>query len=148
MRKTTCVGIALTMVLAALLPAAPDPKGAAQLKILLPLKRTAYQTNERIDLAVVRRSTNALPASKLKLNLTGADGSHLDFLFSLPAAAVAGREARQTEHLHLNGWLLRPGHYTIEASTDDARDKTDIEVHSHVRKSTFKLIDWASHAKP
>jgi hypothetical protein len=142
------VGVALALGLAALLPAAPAPKDSTQLKILLPLKRIAYQTNERIDLAVVRSSANALPAAKLNLNLKGADGSKLHFVFELPAAEVAGREARQIEHLHLNGWLLRPGQYTVEVSSSDASARTNIEVHSHVRKSTFKLIDWASHAKP
>ena len=135
------MGVALAVGLAALLSAAPAPKGSTQLKILLPLKRTAYQTNERIDLAVVRSSAHALPAAELNLNLRGADGSKLIFAFALPAAEATGREARQTEHLHLNGWLLRPGQYTVEASIGAASARTNIEVHSHVRKSTFKLID-------
>jgi hypothetical protein len=148
MRRTTCLGVALTVVLAAFLPAAPNPKKTTtRLKLLLPLKRKTYQTNERIDLAVVRRGPAALPATRLKLHVAGADGSRMDFTFPLAAAAVTGKEARQTEHLHLNGRLLRPGNYTVEVSAGGATDRAEIEVHSHVRKTPFKLIDWASQAK-
>ncbi len=147
MSTRTALGLGLTLGLATLIAAAPAPQSGVRVKILLPLGRTAYQTNERIDLAVVRSSTKALAATPLRLHLTGADGSRLAFTFPVAAAAVAGNEARQTEHLYLNGRLLRPGSYSVEVSADGGSDKVEIDVHSHVRKSTFKLIDWASKAK-
>jgi hypothetical protein len=142
------VGLGLTLALAALLPAASGPQPAVRLKILLPLGRKAYQPNERIDLAVVRSSAKGLPASDLKLSVRGAGGSHMTFTFPLKEVKAGTGEARQTEHLHLNGWLLRPGDYTVEVTSDGATAKTEIDVHSHVRKSPFKLIDWGSRAKP
>jgi hypothetical protein len=48
---------------------------AAEVKLLLPLGRTAYQTNEWIDVSVVRSGDEALKKSDLKLTLTGTDGS-------------------------------------------------------------------------
>jgi hypothetical protein len=111
---------------------------AAELKILLPLQRTAYQTNERIDLAVVRSDKAALPAGDLLLSVKGEDGSMLAFTFPVKQANAR----RAVEHLHLNGWYLRPGKYTIEAAADGATAKTGIEVYSHVRKSSFRLINW------
>jgi len=114
----------------------------AKLHLLLPLGRTAYQTNEHIDLAVVRSGTKALAAGKLTLNVLGANGSTMNFLFPVKAVPVQGNAARTTEHLHLNGWLLRPGRYAIEIACDGAAASTEIEVYSHLRKSDFKLIDW------
>jgi len=61
---------------------------AARLDIMLPLKRTVYQTNERIDLALVRSSTNApLPAADLSLTVTGDNGAKLTFTFPMKAVA-------------------------------------------------------------
>jgi hypothetical protein len=108
---------------------------AADLKILLPLRRTAYQTNERIDLAVVR---GAAPApGDLTLKLQGNDGSTLQFTF---------QASRPVEHLHLNGWLLRPGKYALEVACDGATAQAAIEVYSHVRRSSFRLVNWAGRA--
>ena len=81
---------------------------APALKLLLPLERTAYQTNEQIDLSVVRSAAEALTAGELALTATGADGSKLAFTFPVAAVAVEGGAACATEHLHLNGALLRP----------------------------------------
>jgi hypothetical protein len=122
--------------------AAPAALCAADLQVLQPLGRTAYQTNEWMDLAVVRQGKD-LAAGDLVLRALGADGSKLAFTFAVPAAAGA-----RTEHLHLNGRLLRPGHYTIEAAADGATAKTDLDVYSHLRKSSFRLIDWARAEGP
>ncbi len=121
--------------------------GEAKLQILLPLGRTAYQTNEAISFAVVRSSAEALAAGNLVLNVAGTDGSKMSFTFPVAAAPVVGKDARATEHLHLNAWLLRPGNYTIEAACDGATASAAIEVYSHVRKSDFKLIPWGRAQK-
>src|SRR5437660_10600135 len=98
------VGITLAGLLHAMTAGAAT---AAELKILLPLGRVAYQTNEWIDVSVVRNSADELKSGQLALVLTGADGSKLDVTF--PVQAAAGKPARATEHFHLNGYLLRPG---------------------------------------
>ncbi len=116
--------------------------GAADIKFLLPLGRSAYQTNEWIDVSVVRSSPQPLPAAPLVLTLTGADGSSVRSTFAAPALAVQGDEARGTEHLHLNGWLLRPGSYTLTATANDASATAKINIYSHLRRSDFKLINW------
>ncbi len=113
---------------------------AAEVKLLLPQNRTAFQTNEWIDVSVVRRSQETLTAGDLKLTLAGADGSKIETTFvstprkQVPAVAV--------EHLHVNGWLLRPGKYTVTAAVDGTTAATDIEVFSHIRQSSFRLINW------
>ena len=115
---------------------------AAEVKLLLPLGRTAYQTNETIDLAVGRSSAQAMAAGDLALLVTGSDGSKLRAVFPAPAVPVVGGSAARTEHLHLSGRLLRPGHYAVEAGCDGAAAIAEIDVYSHIRKSSFKLIDW------
>ena len=122
---------------------------AAQLQILLPEGRTAYQTNELIDISVLRSDNAALQAGTLQLAITGDDGSQLAFSFPVSAVPLVGNDARATEHLHLNGWLLRPETYHLNVSADGATlaKPVTIEVHSHVRKSTFKTIDWLSGAR-
>ncbi|MGH7227328.1 MAG: hypothetical protein ACRELF_29295, partial [Gemmataceae bacterium] len=42
---------------------------AAEVKILLPRNRTAYQTNEWIDLSVSRSADKAMSASEMELRL-------------------------------------------------------------------------------
>ncbi|HWG03653.1 MAG TPA: hypothetical protein VG271_01440, partial [Beijerinckiaceae bacterium] len=120
------------------------PAIAANVSIIMPLHRVAYQTNEWIDVSVVRSDAAAIPAGNLTLTVSGDDASKMVFTFPVKAIAVEGTDARATEHLHLNGRLIRPGKYTIEASADGASATTSIEVYSHLRRSTFKLIDWGS----
>jgi hypothetical protein len=122
----------LAVFLAAVCPGAVS---AAEIKILLPLGRDAYQTNEWIDVAVVRKTPQATPVSTLHLTLSGMDGSSVATTFPFPAA-------HGTEHLHLNGWLLRPGKYTLEARLDDARATVPLEIFPHLRQSSFRLINW------
>jgi hypothetical protein len=38
--------------------------------------------------------------------------------------------------------LVRPGPYTVEVSCDGANAKTNLTVHSHIRRSDFKLVNW------
>jgi hypothetical protein len=113
------------------------PSATADVKILLPLQRTVYQTNEWIHLSVQRSADKALSVGDLELRLIGEDGSKLAFVFP---------GTHSVEHLHLNGWLLRPGKYTIEASCDGATGRATIEVFSHIRRSSFRLVNWGARA--
>jgi len=115
---------------------------AADVKIVLPQNRTAFQTNEWIDISVIRSGTEALPAGTLNLNLSGKDGSKVTSAFAVPAVPVQGKDARATEHYHINGWLLRPGHYTVEVAADGASATTEMDVYNHIRQSNFKLLNW------
>ncbi len=120
--------------------------GSAEVAILLPLGRTAYQTNEFIDVAVVRSDRQPLPAADLVLALRGPDDATFRLTFPVPAVPVEREQARATHMIRLNGRLLAPGKYVLEGSVNDARASTTIEVFSHVRRSTFRLIDWGSRA--
>ncbi len=115
---------------------------AAQLRVIMPLGRVDYQTNETIDIAVVRQDTQALPAGVLTLTVTGEDASKLTFTFPVKAVAVVGNDARTTEVLHLNGWLLRPEVYTVQVNCDGATAQTPIQLYNHIRKSTFRTVHW------
>jgi hypothetical protein len=115
---------------------------AVQVQILLPLGRVAYQTNEQIDLSVVRSNAQALAADTLTMTVSGDDTGKMVFSFPVNAVPLAGTEARTTDHLHLNGWLLRPGNYTVDVAVNGATAQQKIEVYSHLRKSTFRTIDW------
>lgn len=129
---------ALATVLLAL-PAAAGEDGAVALQF--PLGRIAYQTNETIEISVLR-SGSALGAGTLNLTATADDGGRFNVAFPLARA-----EGRATEHLRLNGRLMRPGRYALEASVGDAKARADIELYSHVRQSPFRTIDWSSRAK-
>ena len=123
------------------------PLFSAEVAIKLPLARTAYQTNEQIDLAVIRSSDRPLLAGDLALGITGDDGSLSQFTFPVACAALQSGAARRTEHLHLNGRLLRPGRYTIHLAVDGATATTRIELFTHLRQSSYKLINWGRAQK-
>jgi len=145
MRSKGIVLAAIALSLAGLLvsvTSAPAP----ELQVTLPLGRTSYQTNEWIHLAVARSSGESLPASELKLDLASEDGSRMAFAFPAPAVPAQGGSAKRTEHVYLNGWLLRPGKYAVQVTCDGAAGAAELEVFNHVRKSTYKLIDWGSRA--
>jgi len=114
----------------------PSAVHAAKVELLLPLGRTVYQTNEWIDVSVVRSDAKPLAAGDLALTLNGGDGSVLTYTFPVKAAA------RSTEHLHINGALLRPGKYRVHVLVDGISEYADIEIFSHIRKSDFRLINW------
>lgn len=113
------------------------PASAAQLQVLLPLGRTAYQTNEMIDVSVVRSDAAPLAGGTLIMTVTGADNSKMAFKFP-----TKGGAARATENLHLNGWLLRPQKYTIDVTSDGTTAQTALTVYSHIRKSSYRTIHW------
>ncbi len=115
----------------------------ADLKILFPQNRTAFQTNEWIDISVLRNAPAAIPAATLTLTLAGVeDQSKITATFELPAVPGDGKTFAATEHYHINGWLLRPGKYAVEVGAHGASAKAEIDVASHIRKSEFKLINW------
>ena len=135
--KSTLRFIALLLGVAALCAAAC---AAPQLTMLFPLGRSAYQTDRRIDVSVVRSDTAALPADTMTLTVTDETGGALTFTYPVAAIAVTGADARTTEHYHLNGWLLRPGPYTLTAAANGATAQAAFLVHSHVRQSSYRLI--------
>ena len=140
---TRLIGLGAVLLLTWLAAAA-----VPQLQILLPLARTDYQTNEQISLAVVRTDTAALPADVLQLLVTDTEGSKLTFTYSIKAIALTGNNAAATEHFLLNGWLLRPGKYTIQASAYGATASATFGVYSHMRKSSFRMINWGRATDP
>ena len=121
--------------------------------IELPLARTAYQDNEIIDIAVVRSDTvAALPASDLMLTLTASEngqpnGSKMSYDFPLAPVALVDGASVSTEHLKLNGWFLRPGHYTIGVTANDTTATAEFDLHSHIRKSTYRVGMWGGRAQ-
>ncbi|HEY8667831.1 MAG TPA: hypothetical protein VIL86_14280, partial [Tepidisphaeraceae bacterium] len=140
LRFLTHCAISLAAILAA-----GTSAPAAELSIALPLNRTVYQTNEQIDVSVLRTDAQALAASPLTLTLSSPEAGKATFTFDAPAAeagGVKGADARATSHLHLDGRLLRPGKYTLEVTANDAAAKTEIEICTHVRSSSFKLFEW------
>ena len=134
---------ALTVVAASSAAMAAVP---AQLQIVMPLGRATYQTNEDIDLSAVRSADRALSAGPLVLSVTGADGSKMTFVFPVGAVPIRGASARTTEHLHLDGWLLRPGRYSVDVASDGATANTVFTVYSAVRKSTYRTVHWGGPA--
>jgi hypothetical protein len=139
----TCITKACLFLLVAISATAAS---AVELKLLLPQGRVAYQTNERIAVAVVRTAPQPLTAVELSVTVTSKDGSKLAFSFPLAAAALEGNRTSVTDHFSLNAALLRPGSYTIEAAVGEAAAKTDIEVYSHLRKSSYRVVHWSSGA--
>jgi hypothetical protein len=139
------------------------PARAAELKLLFPLtehfpavksktaampeSRIVYQTNERIDLAVARTASADLAPGELRLSLEGADGSRLTFSFPARAAAAKDGAARATEHCCLDARLLRPGRYRLRVEADGASAESPLEIYSHVRRSSFKTVNWGGRAK-
>ena len=89
------------------------PSAAASLKLLLPLGRTAYQTNEQIDVSVVLQRRAGVARRRPGSHVVGR--RRQPNVVRLPGgpAAAGSHGAAATEHLHFNGWLLRPGHYTL-----------------------------------
>jgi hypothetical protein len=132
----------LVAVLVSVALAIPTMTRAAEAQITFPLGRSVYQTNETIDLAIIRSDKQALAAGNLVLTINGTDGSNLEFTFPVKAATAGKGGAKSTEHLHLNGALLRPGKYTLGVTVDDAKASANLELFSHLRKSDFRLINW------
>ncbi|HEY8666878.1 MAG TPA: hypothetical protein VIL86_09445, partial [Tepidisphaeraceae bacterium] len=112
---------------------------SAETKVLLPLAREIYQTNETIDVSVIRAG-DGLKEGDLSLVVSGEHGSKMTFTFAVKAPGAGGT----TEHLHLNGFLLRPDKYTVEATVDGTAAKAQFEVVSHVRRSSFKTPVWGN----
>lgn len=123
-----------------------SPALGGELGLSLPLGRAAYQCNEWIPLTVLGLDGNNTRGEELMLSLTSEDNSALTFKFPVEAASAGGRP-RSVEHLRVNGWLLRPGNYTVEVACGAATARTNITVRDHLRRSDFKLINWTSANK-
>ncbi len=134
----------ILLAVAAALGMIPAWAGGAEvgLQLRFPLERTAYQTNEDIPILLVRRAPGPIPAGDLQLALAGDDGSRFAFSFPLPAG-----DAADTAPLHLNGRLLRPGRYSVEAAAHGGTASAAFDVYSHVRKSSFTLVNWGRAKK-
>jgi len=125
----------LLVALVAMLPV--SMAWAAEMKLAFPQNRKTFQTNEMIDVSVVRTGEGALPAGNVTLVLTG-ENSKMTFVFGLQAGAGSA-----TDNLHLNGWMIKPGSYTLTAAMGDLKaEAASFDVFSHVRKSTYKTIHW------
>jgi hypothetical protein len=134
--------LSLCRLSAAILCAVCLAEPGLALDILLPQARSVFQTNETIDLAIVRTG-ESLKAGDLSLTLSDADGSRI--AGTLP---VGTGDHSKTEHLHLNAWLLRPSTYKLEAAVDGQTATTSLEIASHIRQSSFRLINWGRADKP
>ena len=115
------------------------------LDLQLPLSRTAYQTNETIPLAVIRKSNSPLAANDLVLTLNGDGGSQMRFIFRALAVQLVGNGALTTEHLNVDARLLRPERYVVGVAVDGVAAQIEIDIYSHVRRSSFKIINWGGN---
>lgn len=98
-------GLAALLSLPLLLPLLGT--AAAEVRLLFPLDRTAYQSNEWIHITALRSAPEDLPAGGLSLRLPGAGVGEMTFVFPVEKVEAAGGAARAAEHLRVNGWLLR-----------------------------------------
>lgn len=119
----------------------------ATLEIQIPLARTAYQTNETIPLAVVRKSAATLEAGNLVLTISGDGGSQMRFVFPVKAVSVAGNSAQANEPLNIDARMLRPDHYTAGVEVDGATAQVEFDIYSHVRRSSFRIINWGGNGQ-
>lgn len=145
MRCLPCLRRSLSSVAVLLVATclAGEAASAAEVKLLFPQGRTAFQTNEWIDVSVARSSPQPLAESKIVLTLNGLDGSRMSATFPARAVSMVANEARAVEHLHLNGRLIRPGKYTVDVTADGASANAEIEIFTHVRHTDFRLVNWS-----
>src|SRR5690348_2587420 len=134
MRKYWPAVLALGIMVATAALAGDEP-----LRIHLPLQRRVYQTNETIDVVVLRNSDKKLDEEALSLLLVGDDGSSVDCSYATPKGRTSF-----AQHLLLNGRALRPGAYTLKASCGGDTAEVKLEVYSHIRQSSFKTVMWSS----
>lgn len=109
---------------------------AAEVRLHLPLGRTAYQTNEWIDVAVVRDVPGPV-----RLSLCCADGNNIEATFA--DRTHPPLRGQRTGHYRIDARLLRPGRYTLHAHCADVSSQPlELLIVSHLRKSEFKLSNW------
>jgi hypothetical protein len=114
---------------------------AAQVKVGFALERDVYQTNETIPVFILRGGA-PLAAGTLTVALVGGDGSSASFAFPVVASAGA-----RSEHLNFDARLLRPGDYTATIAVDGQSAALPFAVTSHVRRSSYRIVNWGSRAK-
>ena len=130
------------LVLVSIIALIANINSHADIRISLPQGRTAFQTNERIDIAVQMTGSEIESVSPLELEASciGAPTLHAEFHLS-------SLQKRATEYLRLNASDLRPGSYRITIRQGTASATASVEVRSHIRRSSFRLIDWGSKAE-
>ncbi len=134
--------IALISALALTMMSASDC--LADLTIHQPLRRSVYQTNEVIPLAVVH--DNSDQSAKLVVTVTRDGGIGTSYTFDVGASDTR-KTGVTTDHVNLNGRLLRPGQYTVSVSVGDQSANAEFEVFSQVRSSSYRLINWGTAEK-
>ncbi|MFW5856917.1 MAG: hypothetical protein ACOCX4_03485 [Planctomycetota bacterium] len=140
MRKLAFAGMLALLLLVGARTAFAGEGEALALRFAL--GRDAYQTNETIPLVLLRTTEGGLEAGDLHLTIAGAGGSALSFTFPLPAS-----DGPRAEHLNIDARLLRPGPYTVTVEADGADAEAAFEVCSHVRKSSYRIVNWGSRAQ-
>ncbi len=121
---------------------------APALEVFLPLGRNVYQTNEWLEVAVIRADASkdgevvlALDAKEARAiqDLDGRYPRRSYCTFAAPAGA-------RTLHLKVDCRLLVPDDYALAVWTSDEKEialpMLPIRIVSHVRRTTFKLINW------
>jgi len=129
-RAFVCVVITALFALA-------NPGQAADIDLFYPVARSAYQTNETIAVCAAHANAQAAGPADMVMTLNTDDGGSMVFHF-----AVAGTVEKRTEHLHLNGAMLRPGKYTLVVEMDGGKASLPLEICSHIRQSDYRLINW------
>jgi len=121
---------------------------AVDVSIVMPLKatdaieRSNYQTNERIEVSVIRKDNDDIPAGIMNITLTSDNNSTLSFDFPVLSVKAIDGIAAKTEIVYLNGYLLAPGKYTLTTTVNGVNKSREINVYSHIRNSTYKTIWW------
>ena len=87
-----------------------------------------------------------MPAGDLVLKLQSEDGSRLTFTFPVKKVEAKEGKAQAVEHLHINGWLLRPGNYKVEAACDGATAGTTAFKPAAFGAFTFNSTFGAAHS--
>ena len=77
---------------------------------MLPLQRTAYQTNEWIDFSVVRSDKQPLAAATLTLTVKGADGSVVNWAIEVVAPNALLRRGLRKEDFPIGSEVVVKGY--------------------------------------
>ena len=119
---------------------------AAKAAILLPLNRTAYQTNELIDISVTRSDAQALQAGNLVLSVTGTDGSKLSFTFPVKAVSMVGNDASDHGAPAPERLAAPPRHLSRDGECGRHNDAVEIDHRLHPpapQQLSHRPLEWS-----